>query len=251
VKRGWLVVFAKAPRAGSVKTRLTPPLAPADAAELYGCLLDDVLQESARAARQLGLEAILAVDPPAAARELALRAPAGFRALAQRGDDLGARMTRVAREAVAAGASCALLRGSDSPTLDGAALRDALGALGRADLVVRPDHDGGYGLVGLGRAALSRGLAGGLFSHPMSTPSALRDLLAGAGRLGLACAELAPGFDIDRYEDLRLLAAARHEDASIPCPRTLAWLDGRSLWPRAGPDRPGAPSLGARPAGKR
>jgi glycosyltransferase A (GT-A) superfamily protein (DUF2064 family) len=147
-------------------------------------------------------------------------------------------MTRVAREAAAAGAPCALLRGSDTPTLDSAALRAAREALAGADLVVRPDHDGGYGLVGLGPAALARGLAGGLFSHPMSTRTTLRDTRAAAARLGLACAELPPGFDVDHYEDLRLLAAARHADASIPCPRTLAWLDGHRLWPGGSAARP-------------
>jgi len=60
--------------------------------------------------------------------------------------------------------------------------------------------------LGSGRA-LERGPSGGLFDHPMSTPTVLRDTLARAERLQLAAAQLAPGFDVDRYEDLRWLAA--------------------------------------------
>jgi len=229
--RGWLVVFAKAPQPGRVKTRLSPPLSPAEAAELYRCLLLDALDESAAAALMLGLEAVVVVDPPGATAELAARAPAGFRAVAQGAGELGARMSHVARQAAAAGVPFALLRGSDSPCLDRSVLRDAVAALAGADLVLCPDRDGGYNLVGLGARALERGPRGGLFDHPMSTPAVLRDTLVRADRLDLRSEQLAAGFDIDRFEDLRWLAARRLEHAAIPCPRTLAFLDERRLWP--------------------
>lgn len=229
---GWLVVFARRPAPGQVKTRLCPPLTPEQAAALYACLLADVLEESARAARVLGLAAVLAVDPPEACAELAAEAPAGFRVVAQQGPDLGARMARVAREAAAAGAPCALLRGSDSPALATPILRAALHALADADVVSSPDRDGGYGLIALGARALLRGFGSpALFDHAMSTPSVLADTVAQAQRLGLRVAHVEPGFDVDRFDDLRLLAAARHGNATPPCPRTLAWLDAEGLWP--------------------
>jgi len=231
-RRGWLVVFAKAPRPGAVKTRLCPPLSPEQAADLYGCLLDDAVAESLRAVAGGDLELVLAVDPPGAPRELARRGGRGVRAIAQQGPDLGARMIHVARQAAAAGAACAILRGSDSPLLTAALVREARTALAAADLVIAPDADGGYGLVGLGPGALRRGLdPGGLFAHPMSTPTALADTLAGAARLGLSVARLPAGFDVDRVEDLVRLAAVRHELVSNPCPRTLAFLDAHALWP--------------------
>ncbi|MBS1105098.1 MAG: uncharacterized protein H6Q91_600 [Deltaproteobacteria bacterium] len=229
--RGWLVVFAKEPQPGRVKTRLSPPLSPAEAAELYRCLLLDVLDESAAAALLLVLDAVVAVDPPRSTAEFAARTPAGFRAVAQGAGELGARMSHVARQASAAGAPFALLRGSDSPCLDRVVLRDAVAALAKVDLVLCPDRDGGYNLVGLGGRALARGPCGGLFDHPMSTPSVLRDTLARADRLELRAEQLAPGFDIDRFEDLRWLAAWRLEHAATRCPRTLAFLDERRLWP--------------------
>ena len=57
------------------------------------------------------------------------------------------------------------------------------------------------------------------------------DVVARAGRLDLRIDLLAPGFDIDRFEDLRWLAERRLERPGIPCPRTLALLDEQRLWP--------------------
>ena len=235
--RGWLIVLAKAPEPGKVKTRLSPPFSPVQAAELYRCLLLDVLDESSLAAASIGCEAVLAVDPPGAAAEIVSRAPAGFRAIAQGAGELGARMNHVARQAGAAGAPFALLRGSDSPCLDRASLREATIALANSDLVVCPDRDGGYNLVGLGPRALERGPSGGLFDHPMSTPVALRNTLAHADRLQLRAQLLPAGFDVDRFDDLRWLADARRRNRETPCRRTLAFLDEGRLWP---PDRSSA-----------
>ena len=228
MRRGWLVVFAKSPQPGSVKTRLCPPFTPEEAADLYRCMLADVLEESAHAAGALDLDLVLAVDPPDACAALAAEAPRGFRALAQAGADLGARMTRMAREAAATGAPLALLRGSDSPALTRATLREAVTALAEADVALAPDRDGGYGLVALGPRALLTGLGpASVFGHRMSTPTVLADTRAHAQRLGLRSCTITPGFDIDRAEDLRFLADARHGHATLPCPRTLAFVDAR------------------------
>ncbi len=230
--KGWLVVFAKAPQPGRVKTRLSPPFSSVEAAELYRCMLLDVLDESVAAAATLALEAIVAVDPPSAIADFAAQTPAGFCAIAQTGGDLGARMSHAARQAAAAGAPFALLRGSDSPCLDRVVLRDGVAALGAgADLVVCPDRDGGYNLIGLGARALECGPGGGLFDHPMSTATVLCDTFANAARLQLVTRQLAPGFDVDRFDDLRWLAARRLERGEIPCRRTIAFLDERRLWP--------------------
>lgn len=226
-RRGAIIVFAKDPRPGAVKTRLTPPLSPGEAAGLYACMLDDVLELTARAARELDLEALLAVDPPTARAALAARAPAPFHAVAQRGPDLSARMAHAVLEAAAGGASPVLLRGSDSPALTQPVLRGAVRALAeRADLVVCPDRDGGYNLVGLRRPAA------GVFGHAMSTARVLDDTLARGRLLGLRAEVLEPGFDVDVAADLERLAAARRRDPALPCVRTLAFLDGRGLWSR-------------------
>ena len=132
-------------------------------------------------------------------------------------------MAAAVNDAAAAGELPVLLRGSDSPALSESAIVAALAALEDADLVVSPDLDGGYGLVGLRRPVR------GLFDHAMSTPSVLSDTLSNAQRAGLRTARLPAHFDIDRIDDLRHLAAAR---ARVPCacPRTLAYADAHDLW---------------------
>jgi hypothetical protein len=220
--KGVRVVFAKRPEPGQVKTRLCPPFTLEQAAAFYACMLEDVLDTSARAAAALGLEAVLEVAPAEAAGTLP--APAGLRREPQRGADLGARMEHAFARELAKGRGPVLLRGSDSPTLGQDALGAALAALAHADLVLRPDRDGGYNLVGLGRPAA------GLFRHPMSTGSVLAETLAHARQAGLSHALLPAGFDLDSAADLVLLAEARRRGLAADCPRTLAWLD-RHGWP--------------------
>jgi rSAM/selenodomain-associated transferase 1 len=219
---GALVVFAKQPLPGQVKTRLCPPFTAEQAADFYACMLEDVLETTLRASAALGLVAVLALQPPAAAATFA--APAGLRCEPQQGADLGARMEHAFARQLAAGHGPVLLRGSDSPTLRLETLSAALLALERSDLVLCPDRDGGYNLVGLRRPAP------GLFSHPMSTTSVLVDTLARAQGAGLTHALLPAGFDIDTAADLALLAEARRQGAAGECPRTLAFLDRHGLW---------------------
>jgi hypothetical protein len=224
---GAVVVFARQPVAGRVKTRLSPPLSPAQAAELYHEMLADVLAATAGFAARLRLAPVLAVAPASACAELARRAPAAYQVVAQRGPDLPARMTWAVAEQAAAGRDPILLRGSDSPALDGAAFEEAVLALDDHDLAVCPDLDGGYSLIGL------REPAPGLFDHPMSTARVLDDTLARARGLGLRVHVQPPRFDLDRFDDLRWLAAARADGCDALCPRTLAWLDSHALWPGA------------------
>lgn len=225
MRRGALVVFAKRPQPGRVKTRLCPTFTPLQAAELYRAMLADVLEVSAATAARRGLDPWLAVTPADACAELAASCPPAFQVIAQRGPDLAARMDWAVAEVAAGGASPILLRGSDSPALGGATLDAALEALTSHDLVLCPDRDGGYGLVGL------RLPAPGLFDHPMSTGSELEDTLRHARRLGLRAHLLEPRSDVDRVEDLRWLAEQRERSGGAECPRTLAYLDSERLWP--------------------
>jgi rSAM/selenodomain-associated transferase 1 len=221
---GRIVVFAKLPEAGRVKTRLVPPLAPREAAAFYRCMLEDVLETTANAAARTGLHAMLALDPfPVASHPLVRETPCSFSIVAQRGRDLGRRMAAAVCDAAAAGELPVLLRGSDSPALSESAIVDGLAALTYADIVISPDLDGGYGLVGLRRCTPS------VFDHPMSTPSVLADTLANAARAGLRTKQLEPHFDIDRIDDLRHLAAGRRE-TPCGCTRTLAFADAHDLW---------------------
>jgi rSAM/selenodomain-associated transferase 1 len=228
-RRGTLVVLAKAPRVGRVKTRLIPPFTAAQAADFYTAMLSDVLDATAEFAESLELAAVVAVHPGASCTAVARVAPAIFRVVPQRGADLGARMSWAVREAAAAGASRVLLRGSDSPTLGASAVHAALTALEEFDVVLGPDRDGGYSLVGV------RKPNPGLFQHAMSTPLVLQNTLANAARLGLRTRLAESSFDIDLAEDLQLLASACAAGAAVLCPRTAAYLDANDLWPASHP----------------
>lgn len=232
--RGAVVVLAKAPRPGLVKTRMSPPFSLQQAADLSACMLSDVLAETVAASRSLGLEAVVAVHPADALCELASLAPPGFRVVAQHGSTLSERLIRAAAEAAATGASPILLRGSDSPLLSVQTHADALTALATNDVVVSPDRDGGYSLIGLRvpRAAL--------FQHEMSTRSVLEDTLARAQAAGLRTHRLPPGGDIDTASDLAGLARACADgSAQQLCPRTLEFLDRCDGWRLARIEAPG------------
>jgi len=227
--RGVLLVLAKEPEPGRVKTRMVPPLSPQQASDLYGEMLQDILVASARIAAEVGLAPILAVHPPRAARALARRAPTEFQVVPQRGADLGERMEWAIREAAASGADRTLLRGSDSPTLDLPQIEAALACLDDFDLAISPDLGSGYNLIGV------RKPVPGLFDHPMSTRTALEETLANAAALGLRAEVQSASFDLDTASDLKRLAAARSGPvgASVAelCPRTLSYLDAEGLWP--------------------
>ena len=236
VERAVLIVFAKEPRPGQVKTRMSPPLRPDQAADLYSHLLDDVLEATERLSDELLLDAVLAVHPPEAVRRMASRVPASFRVVPQRGADLGQRMEWAAAQAAAQGAGRILLRGSDSPLLDSGIVGAALRALDSNDVAISPDTDGGYSLVGM------RSFVAGLFDHPMSTRTVLQDTQSVAASLNLKTAQLAASFDLDTADDLRFLVRACRGGYSELCSRTLTWLEENDAWRESGPANAGAKS---------
>ncbi len=204
---------------------MCPPLSPEQAAALYAAMLDDVIATTAAAAADAGAATWLSVHPADAVAELCARCPPGFAGEPQRGADLAQRMEHAVARAAAAGYERILLRGSDNPSLPGAAIVEGLATLDDAELAVGPDRDGGYGWIAL------RGAVPGLFDHAMSTASVLSDTLARAAALGLRARTLAPHFDLDTAADLALLASARERGEARECPRTLALLDALELWP--------------------
>lgn len=226
MSRGWLIVFAKAPRPGLVKTRLSPPLSLEECAAFYDAMLADVLEASARFADVLDLIPVLAFYPPDGAGELLDRAPAGYRLQIQRGADLGERMANAFAEAAAAGAERILLRGSDSPALDQTIFTSASDRLdGGADVVLTPDQGGGYALIGLRRPQP------GLFEMPMSSEHVLDQTLASARDAGLRVATTTPGFDIDTMGDFRSFSALSTAQLLDLCPRTVESISSLPIDP--------------------
>jgi rSAM/selenodomain-associated transferase 1 len=214
--------MAKVPEAGEVKTRLCPPLAPADAAALARCFLLDRLEQVGEVS---GSDALLAFAPSEREAEVRALVPAGTRLVPQAGADLGARMDRLLTDLLAEGYAGAIAVGTDSPTLPTAYLQRASATLaaGVADVVLGPAEDGGYYLVGL------RAPAPALFvGMPWSTARVTRETLARARRLALRSLLLPTWFDVDRGHDLARLRRPAPPEAYHP-PRTRALL-ARLSW---------------------
>ena len=191
-----LVVFAKAPVAGQVKTRLIPALGADGAARLAQRMLaHTLLQAGALPASRW--ELCVSPDAGHADFERAAAESGGRLHLTLQGEgDLGERMHR-ALTRVLAGHRKALLIGTDAPGLTTAVLRQAAEALDGHDAVFVPALDGGYALVGLTRSAP------GIFRDmPWSTARVMAETRARALRAGLRWAELAPVADIDEPQDL-------------------------------------------------
>lgn len=140
-------VFAKAPVPGLAKTRLIPLLGARGAARLARRMLDDTLKAAGEVA---GVETQLWVTPPATDPQWRDCLPAGVSILDQGQGDLGERLARAARSALAQFDGLVLI-GTDCPALDRGRLAAAAAALRSVDAFVQPALDGGYVLLALRR----------------------------------------------------------------------------------------------------
>jgi uncharacterized protein len=208
-----LVLFAKAPLPGRVKTRLTPLLTPEQAAEFHwACVCDtwDKVQQVSATSRYFYSDnAQTAREGPALPAQHAL----------QRGDDLGDRMYNCFQDLRSRGHSRALIVGSDSPTLPLDYIEQGLAALDNADAVVGPSEDGGYYAIGC-REAYPDMFAG----VPWSSGDTLQRTESSLLALGLKVHHLPPWYDVDTANDLRRLAA----EASLP-PHVGRWIAEHNL----------------------
>lgn len=188
-----LMVFAKAPVVGQVKTRLTPALGAEGACRLHEQLVEDTLS------RFSSLEGVH--------KQLWLTEPShpfwstqGWPKREQKGDDLGARMAYGFGQASAAGYDRTLVVGSDCPALSCKVVEKALAALKDEDCVIVPATDGGYMLLGL-RRACSRVFEG----IDWGSPKVLAQTEERLAEMGFAYSLLAPLNDIDEPADLDAL----------------------------------------------
>ena len=211
-----LVIMAKAPRLGTVKTRLTPSLSPAAVTDFYCCLLEDTL---ALARSLKGADVEVAVMCPASdVNDLAQLAGSAVSVVAQTGEGLAAGLTSVFAHFAEGHQRRTIAFNSDSPHLPRAVLEDAFETLAVHDVVVGPTHDGGYYLVG------AKASHPGLFAGDgMGTSSALETLLSRARALGLSVGLADRFYDIDTVDDLNRLASELRL-APARAPRTAQWL---------------------------
>jgi len=190
-----LIIFAKQPAPGRVKTRLSPPLTPEEGTELYSCMLRDTI---AMAGRLPDLHlSIHYQDDPGAADYFAGLAQ-GVESWPQVGNDLGQRMKNAFARLFSQGFPMVAGIGSDSPDLPGEYILRAFEMLGGgADSVFGPAEDGGYYLLAMGR------LRNELFSDlPWSSGELLQASLERARGAGMRVSLLPEWYDMDTCEDL-------------------------------------------------
>lgn len=138
-----LVIMAKLPVAGRVKTRLAREIGVAEATRFYRATLRAVMR---RLGRQPFWQTLIAISPDTGTSSPML--PAGLVLMPQGGGDLGARMQRPLRT-LPPGPVCVI--GTDIPAITAAHIRRAFGLLGARDVVFGPAEDGGFWLVGMRR----------------------------------------------------------------------------------------------------
>jgi len=211
--RGAVVVMAKAPREGFVKTRLTGAYAPRDVVQLSDCMLRDTLA----LVQALSRVHVAVMCPSKDVAEIEACLPAGVHVVGQRGNGLAAALASVFEHFVPDFRRVVAVD-SDSPHLPIAILQSAFELLETNEVVVGPTEDGGYYLVGA--SVVQRRL----FDPASIGTGSARDALLGNARvLGLSVAFTETWYDVDVPEDLRRLAAElRIEPARAP--RTAALL---------------------------
>lgn len=191
-----LIVFAKRPLPGRVKTRLTPPLSPEDAAELYRCMLLDIL---AKTGQMTAVDRLLFYEQGAGAPEFFAKTVGTEEFYPQEGEGLGERLAAAFERTFGLGYTAAAVIGTDSPHLPTAFIEQALDLLDNpgVDAVFGPTEDGGYYLLAMKR--LHRELFEGV---PWSTDEVLKESLARAAAAGIATALLPVWHDVDTAADL-------------------------------------------------
>lgn len=186
-----VLVMAKAPVPGRVKTRLCPPCTPGEAAVVAEAALADTLDAVARCGAE---RRILALDGP-----VGTWLPPGFEVVPQCDGGLAGRLARAWTRAGGPGVQI----GMDTPQVTSAALDQALSTLESSDAALGLATDGGWWAIGLRRpdAAVFRGV-------PMSSPHTGQAQHARLAALGLGVAMLPTLTDLDTIEDLAAVVDA-------------------------------------------
>lgn len=214
MKRGIILVFAKAPVAGEVKTRLASAIGAEAAADLARAFLIDTWAQVQSTAGGRA-RPVLALSGDPSAIDLG-----GAEVWPQGGGDLGERLARGIQKALDdEGAPWVIAIGADSPGMPSSLLSGAIRALDEADSVLGPCDDGGFYLLGLRRCP-----AGLLDDLPWSEATTFGATLARLRERGLTTAILGAFFDIDRPDDIERLAAL-HARGEVSAPATAAAID--------------------------
>jgi hypothetical protein len=229
-----LVIGAKEPVPGTVKTRLGRTIGDARAAALYRAFLADLAarfrQTATATGAGRGYDVVWAFAPATADFPALVGAADGY--FAQEGADWTERQQHIFRWTAAHGYDRTVLIASDSPQMSARTVSAAFAALDASLAVLAPTYDGGYSLIG------QRSGVDILGTVRMSTTTVYDDLRANAWARRITLHALATSWDVDEVSDLHYLSAylAGPHDA----PATAAAVRRLGLWEDV-PQRPFVP----------
>lgn len=213
-----LVIMARYPEPGKIKTRLARTIGKSEALYLYSAFLTDLAQRFAGQEYKLhwnytpgesNFRAFITALVPSLAEYT--------ECFPQEGEDLGARLHSAFKRTQQRGFSRTIVIGSDSPHMSLDVIARAYKALNEVDVVLGPADDGGYYLIAMRQPH-------DVFSGiPMSTDRVRQMTIELATRQGLIVRLLEPLFDIDELPDLLRLAELLQTDSSL-APATAAYL---------------------------
>lgn len=195
-------VMAKAPRPGKVKTRLSPPLTPEQAAAINICFLKDTTENIQAVSATAHAAGVISYTPVGDEALFDGIFPEPFVLVAQRGDGFGERLLASAEDILACGFGAVCLIDSDSPSVPASAFQQAVEELARPGdrIVLGGSHDGGYYLIGLKQA------------HPepfanitWSTATVYAETVAAVRAAGIDLVELPLWYDVDDATTLKIL----------------------------------------------
>jgi uncharacterized protein len=192
-----IVIMAKRPEPGNVKTRLCPPLTPEQAADLYVAFFLDTVS------LVHGIEhtdVFVAYDPETALDFFSQIMPPAVKCIPQGAGDLGNRLSGISSIVFSHGYKKVIVLASDAPHLPQDYIRLAFTRLDNTDVILGPCDDGGYYLIGL-RFPVREVFEG----IPWSTSRVLDLTIETAHEAGMTCELLPPCYDIDTGEDAQRL----------------------------------------------
>jgi rSAM/selenodomain-associated transferase 1 len=192
-----ILLFARYPEIGRVKTRLETHLDQDKILSLYRCFVEDILSTLHR----MEYPVSVCYWPPERVVDIQAWLGSSLVYCPQKGEDIGERMQNAFTDAFANDVDQAILLGSDFPDLDPVILDQAFDALSRNDVTLGPAVDGGYYLIGFNRHTFSKEVFTGI---SWGTRQVFEETMKKTERAGLKVHLLPKWQDIDTFEDLRL-----------------------------------------------
>ena len=224
--------MTKAPHAGKVKTRLTPPLTPEEAAALNICFLRDITAAIEQATQKSNSLGVAVYTPAGAENSYRGILPDTFFLVPQRGDAFGERLFFAMEDLLRLGFESVCLINSDSPTVRPTVFIEAARALANPGdrVVLGPSDDGGYYLIGLKK------LHRRLFEEiDWSTEKVLKQTIDRATELDRDIHLLPAWFDVDDRATLQRLCESLLQSPDQNAPATKRFLE--NVVAREGRDR--------------